>query len=263
MSNDNELVFIILTSSILIVLAGFVIFAIFRYNKRRLKHQEELQQKEEEKQRARLNASIEAQESERNRIGGDIHDDIGPLLSSIKLYIHKFKYCKTPEQISKEIKSINGQVDEIIQRIRSVTRDLVPAVLVEFGFVAAVKNLCDRINESGQISINFKSEEEKYTLSDKSELTLYRVIQELSNNAIKHANASHIDIEISKKEEKIHIIVSDNGSGIPDEILKDNINGFGLKNIEARLSLIDGDFDIKGNHQGTKAFVQIPLVRDQ
>lgn len=255
----SELILIFLTSSIFIALAGFIIFAIFSYNKRRLKHQEELQLKEEEKQRARLNASIEAQESERTRIGGDIHDDIGPLLSSIKLYVHKFKYCKTPEHISKEIKSVNGQVDEIIQRIRSVTRDLVPAVLVEFGFVAAVKNLCDRINESGQIFISFKSQKEKYALSDKSELTLYRVIQELSNNAIKHANANQIDIKITQKENKIHIIVSDDGSGIPEQILKDNIKGFGLKNIEARLSLIDGDFDIKGDHQGTKAFVQIPL----
>jgi len=249
----------LLTSIIFIALAGFIIFAVFRYNQRRLKHQKELQQKEEEKQRARLNASIEAQESERNRIGGDIHDDIGPLLSAIKLHVHKFKYCKTPEQINKEVKSVNEQIDETIQRIRSTTRDLVPAVLVEFGFVKAVKNLCDRINESGQIHINFNSEKEKYTLTDKSELTLYRVIQELCNNTIKHADASQIDIKIAQKDKKIHIIVSDNGSGIADEILQDNIKGFGLKNIEARLSLINGEFEIKGNHLGTKAHVFIPL----
>lgn len=263
MNNDNELIFIILSSSILIVLAGFIVFAIFRYNKRRLKHQAELQLKEEEKQRARLNASIEAQESERTRIGGDIHDDIGPLLSSIKLHIHKFKYCKTPEHINKEIKSVNVQIDEIIGRIRSVTRDLVPAVLVEFGFVAAIKNLCDRINESNQIYINFSSQKDTYPLSDKIELTLYRVIQELCNNAIKHANANQINIKITQKEKKIHILVKDNGSGIADEILNHNINGFGLKNIEARLSLVNGIFDIKGNHQGTKASVQVPLVFEQ
>lgn len=263
--NTSDTTSIIISAAIVIVvlliLALFILVGIISYNRRVLKYQTELRQKEQEKQEELLDASIEAQEIERNRIGGDIHDDIGPLLSTIKLYIYKFKFCKDKAAIELQIQDINSQVDEIIQRVRDVARDMAPSVLLNFGLIAAIQNLCDRINTAGEIKTKFHADVSKTTLQPKIELALYRITQELCNNTIKHAEASELSIHITQSPQLLELTISDNGKGIPQHKI-DNTEkqGFGIQNIYARTSLIKAKFTINGiPQQGTKAVISLPL----
>ena len=245
-----------------VVLTAFIIYAVLTYNKKAIGHQEEMRLKENEKKKAMLSATIEAQEVERKRIGADVHDDIGPLLSTLKLHVHKFKYCDNPTAVSDQIKVVNQQVDEVVENVRHLARDLVPSVLVEFGFVAAMENLCERITYSGQIEASVIKNVEELQLPQKTELTLYRVTQELCNNAIKHAEASKLEVHIKEVDHQLHISIIDNGKGIPiSKVKNEDKKGFGLQNIYARADFINANFQIEGKEgKGTTATISLPLV---
>jgi len=258
---DKPIIFILGITILFIVISAFIIFVILTYNRRALSHQQELRQKENEKKIAMLSATIEAQEVERKRIGADVHDDIGPLLSTLKLQIHKFKYCNTDTSVTDQIKLVNKQVDEVVENVRHLARDLVPSVLVEFGLIAAMENLCERITYSGQIEAKVQSNIKELQIPQKTELTLYRIAQELCNNAIKHAEANVLIVHFNKEGEQLEICIEDNGKGIPiSKVKNEDKKGFGLQNIHARAEFINAKFQIEGiEGEGTKATIRVPI----
>ena len=259
MSTDTNYIEYTITigAIIFLCLSVFIIFLIVFLNLKVYRHHLEKKDIENAKQEELLNATFEAQEVERQRIGSDIHDDIGPLLSTIKLYLNKFRYTKNKDDVEIEIKNLNTQLDEIVKRIRVVAKDLVPAVLMEFGLISAIEDLCNRINQSREIHADLITNVEHLNLDEKTKLALYRIIQELCNNSIKHAFAKKMAITINKKEDLLEISVSDSGKGFNVEI---NSNGLGLKNIQARISLIKAKYKIESQtNVGTIATIQLSV----
>ncbi len=214
---------------------------------------------QEAKQRELLDATFEAQEAEKKRLGSDIHDDIGPLLSTLKLNIARIRFCKTPHDVESQIKASNEQLNDAIQRVRTVSRALVPSVLTEFGLIAAIQDLCKRINLAEQIKANVESDVERIPWETKTQLNVYRMVQELTNNAIKHSEATQLDILFFQKNGSIEVVVEDNGKGLPRQFINGEatfLPGIGLKNIEARASLIEADFHFdEASEGGTKAIL--------
>jgi len=243
-----------------VILAILSIFLVIMINRRAIQHQLEMQALQKAKQQELLTATFEAQEREQQRIGVDIHDDIGPLLSTIKLYLTKLNYAKTDEDRKEQVADLKKQIDDVTQRVRGIARNRVPVVLQEEGLKMAIEQLVHQIDQSeivrAQLETNF---EDDFRLSEKMELNLYRITQELTNNALKHAEASRLLVQLEKREDQLYLAVKDDGKGILPQRLQEVRSGIGLKNVEARASLLNADFHIKSQPgDGTNMFLHIP-----
>lgn len=252
---------ILLAATVFTILAISIAVLVLFLNRKAIQHQEEIKRLEKLKRQELLTATFDAQEIEQRRIGSDIHDDIGPLLSTVKLHLTKLRYTKEEEERIKQIKTLGTQLDDVTKRVRDIARNRVPTVLTEYGLVKAIAHLVQQIDHSGQLQASLHSElPDGFRFEQKAELNLYRIVQELCNNALKHANASKLIIRLYEKEQNLYLSVEDNGVGIPAEKLKQVRSGIGLKNIEARATLIDADFEVKSEPgKGTKMCIIAPL----
>lgn len=220
---------------LLLSIALVVFFVIYQ---RRIFAQERVrEEKDKAHQKELLTAAVEVQETERRRIAGDLHDDIGSLLSATRLYLRQLN----PEANKEKTVEIRDQalaiLDEMIQNTRRITHDLMPPALEKFGFQAAAEDMCERIDRSGGIKVNFRSDSDG-RLEPRQEVALYRVLQELMNNTLKHAMAKTIDVTIDRRQDTFNFTYRDDGKGFDTALVKSQ--GLGLRNIESRVSLIGG-----------------------
>lgn len=240
---------------LLLSIALVVFFVIYQ---RRIFAQERLrEEKDKAHQKELLTAAVEVQETERRRIASDLHDDIGSLLSATRLYLRQLD----PEAKKERTVEIKDQaltiLDEMIQNTRRITHDLMPPALEKFGFQAAAEDMCERITRSGGISVNFRSEIEK-RLETRQEVVLYRVLQELINNTLKHAEAKNILVTIERQQDTFNFTYKDDGKGFDTALVKSQ--GLGLRNIESRISLIGGRLQsITSPGNGLTVVVNLPI----
>ncbi|MEM6396522.1 MAG: sensor histidine kinase [Bacteroidota bacterium] len=243
--------------TLLVMAIALVIFFVL-YQRRLFAQQNEIVEQERSHQRQLLSAAVEVQESERRRIAGDLHDDIGSLLSAARLYL---KQLPVDEPEGEEIKSETlGIVSQIITNTRRITHDLMPSELEKFGLSAAVEDICNRIDRSDDIEVGFRSDLTQ-RLNSKCEVALYRVVQELANNTLKHAEASRIEVELTAQGEEFILRYADNGKGFDPNITSTRGgSGLGLRNIESRTSLINGKLDYQtAPGEGLSVTVRLPL----
>jgi len=244
------------------ILAMLSTFLVIVINRRAIQHQQELQAMQQAKQRELLTATFAAQEQEQRRIGADIHDDIGPLLSTIKLYLTKLNYAKTEEAKKEQVATLKHQIDDVTKRVRGIARNRVPVVLQEDGLKMAIKHLLQQIDQSDIVRARLETNwPDHFRLSEQTELNLYRITQELCNNALKHAAANQIIVHLQSRANQIYLAVEDNGKGIQPQRLDEVRNGIGLKNIEARASLLEAEFHIKSApNEGTTMYLHVPTA---
>lgn len=232
-----------------VLMLGAVIYGLYRARIKTL----------EQKQADELKTMVITQENERKRLSRDLHDDIGTKLSAIKLYVSSFEH-KLEEQKLEEAKKLaenSGQlIDETMTGIRKMLLNLSPDVLEEFGYATAVEALVNRINETEVIHFNLVMFGLKQGLPKDHELSLYRITQELINNVLKHAQASEVSLQVGYRDEKIILMIEDNGKGFDVNAHK---NGYGLKNLEARTRLLHGKMQIDSQPgKGTGILIEIP-----
>src|SRR6201989_1915856 len=172
---------------------GIVFFVIF-HQRKVTRFNMDLKKMEEEKQQALLNASIKYQEEERNRIAADLHDDVGPLLATARLYLNEnLINLDTPSQLQ-SIFSAKQIIDDAIQLIRNISHSMMPPTLKNFGLESAVNDLFQKISGSGSMNASSRFHDYRERLKAENELIIFRVIQELINNILKHSNASFIHL---------------------------------------------------------------------
>ena len=187
-----------------------------------------------------LQATIDTQEAERKRIGANLHDDLGPLLSTVKMYFRQV-LTSCPNHDEKEASELQGALNEAIDQLRSVSHDMVSSVLETFGLYAAIHELVDRLERLTTMNVTFTNSGEALEMEDRAELALYRIVQESVNNIIKHANASTIEIRAVNTNESFQLSIVDDGHGFDTETLT---AGLGLQNIRARANAIGATLDI-------------------
>lgn len=208
-----------------------------------------------------LNAIIDTEEKERKRFAENLHDELGPFLSGINLYINELRYEDVDyEKRLSLIDYLNYFVNEAVEKTRSISHQLMPNILYDYGLVVALESFCNKINKAKNISIKLNSNIKK-TIGNKTlEVVLYRMAIELINNTMKHANATEITIDLVIDEEIFQFIYSDNGIGFNlDEKLKDN-SGLGLQNTINRLKSIEGNYEFSSNkNKGVLYKFVIPL----
>lgn len=200
---------------------------------------------------------VEGQEKERLRIANDLHDDLGSLMATIKLHFGSLKNPKTSEEL---FQKTNTLLEEAYQKIRSIAHAKNAGVFVKQGLSKALKNMAEKVSANKKLKINVYDFDFEKRLEASIELTLFRIIQELITNAIKHGQANEIDIHLTAHENHINIMVEDDGIGFnPNQVTKNN-PGMGLSSIDKRIALLDGKMMIEsGKDSGTTIIINLPI----
>ncbi len=206
-----------------------------------------------------LNAIINTEENEKKRFAKDLHDGLGPLLSTVKMSLSALNGKISDEHGQQILKNTNHVVNEAITTIKVVSNNLSPHVLTNFGLSSAISAFTAKINQTKVLEIDFKSNMENQRLENEKEVVIYRAVCELINNSILHSGASRIEIDLSKHEKFITLQFSDNGRGFDTaKLLQDDNKGMGLSNIETRVKSIDGVLVIESNPgKGTSALIKV------
>lgn len=210
-----------------------------------------------------LSAVIITEEKERSRFAKDLHDGLGPLLSTIKLYVHELDYADIEKKESKEyIKYIIELLDEAVSNTRDIANNLTPQIISTYGLVKSIDAFSNKINVTNKLRILFNSDninEDK--ISKTIKLTSFRIITELINNTLKHAFANEIRIDLYSKDEKLYLDYKDDGIGFDiDRALKKGSSGIGLVNIINRIKSMSGHISFESpSHKGVHIRFNINL----
>lgn len=203
----------------------------------------------------RLTEMIDWQENERQRLSRELHDSLGQVLLSIKMRIQRAK-GKTDNDDT-IIFETNQMLAETVQEVRNISNDLMPSVLVSYGLQGCLRNLCDTLLSASGIRANLETNIENL-LPSKTQIYLYRIIQEAINNITKHSGATRVDISLLKSGSDITLVIVDDGIGF-DEPTSQSGKGQGLINIKERAALLNGTCKIESEiGKGTTIFVTIP-----
>ena len=247
----------------MLVMAVTLVSVIVFHQRRVLRFNKKIQLMEEERQQMLLRASIKFQEEERQRIAADLHDDAGPLLATARLYLNENMIHQEPAVQLQSIFSAKQIIDDTIQLIRNISHSLMPPTLKNFGLEAAVKDMFDKINGSGVINASARFHDNRQRLNDEQELLLFRILQELVTNIIKHSSAGFIHLTQNANGNNVYFRIHHDGKGILQQDydkMESNSNGLGLKNIQSRVSVLKGKifFEIDSTHTYYKVTLEVP-----
>ena len=208
-------------------------------------------------QKKLLSAIIETEEKERERIAQDLHDGLGPLMSTIKLYVQWLAKPDSKADKTELAGKAEKTVEEAYKSLRNISNNLSPHILKNFGLISAVKSFIDRIKDISDIKIEFTTNIIGRFDSIK-ETIIYRILTEAINNTLKHADATQIKIKINNENSKITTFYTDNGIGFDVSRVIDQKKGLGLFNIKNRLKSIGGNIEIiSGENKGTKIVIEV------
>jgi two-component system, NarL family, sensor kinase len=252
------------TLGMLVLTIGLILFIIF-HQRKVIRYQLRLQQMEQEQQKILLNASIRLQEEERQRLAADLHDDAGPLLATARLYLNENLVNQDKATQLQSIYQARQILDDTIQLIRNISHSLMPPTLKNFGLESAINDMFQKISGSGQINASSRFHEYKDRLKPEKELIVYRVLQELINNILKHSNSSFIHLTQNMQNGSCLLRLHHDGRGIVqtdfEKLNKSNI-GLGLKNISSRLKVAHGNILFEKDASQTYYKVTIEIPRD-
>lgn len=215
----------------------------------------------------RSTALIEGQEEERKRLARELHDGIGQMLTGLKLDSEQLKSLPfLNEKQRKSFEEHQKLIDETIEATRTVSFNLMPSVLTDFGLSSAIRLLLERTAKGADFRATFNDLTDNITIPNKIENNLYRITQETLNNIMKHAKAKKVSITLSNEKNKyISLVVIDDGKGFDmKKTKKSRIGGNGLGNLQTRVRLLNGTIKIESEvGKGTSIFVKIPLINDE
>ena len=207
-------------------------------------------------QRANMLAEINAMERERARIANDLHDDLSPVLSVIKFQVISLKI--TEEKDRQQVQHAADHLDSMIHRLREISNNLMPNTLLRKGLVLSLEELLRAITESTPLKTKFLHQNVPELPTDKS-IHIFRLIQEIIHNCIKHSGATELDLFLEGKEQHLMVRCSDNGAGFDYEQKLQQSEGFGLRSLKSRIELMKGTVKVvSGKDRGTVFFFQIP-----
>jgi signal transduction histidine kinase len=250
----NVLWALVLGTLVLMVMALAIIFFVIAYQRRVIAHQKELQKKEEEMQREMLRATILSQEEEQRRIARDLHDDLGPMLSAVKLKVSEIKRkAGKGEPVVTELDESREMLDTTIGQVRGISHRLLPPILEDYGLVSAIESMCQKMNNNS-LKIDLNKPAEYNRLTAEKELALYRVVMELINNIIKHSGATAADITLKQTPALFEITVSDNGKGFDSDNIQ-KLTGLGVKSMLSRIKAIDAGIRFQSSQKGTTVII--------
>ena len=246
---NNQLIYMSGITLFLLV-AGLLTWLVFQQKQKR-KSQEIITLKREYQIKS-LESLIEGEEKERFRIAKELHDGVNGDLSAIK-----FKLSSLLEMNNKVIKEAITMIDNSCEQVRTISHNLVPPSLENFNLIEASEEYCFNLNDMHTQEIVFQHLGDSFSVSKSSEINIFRIIQELVSNSIKHADADEINVQISCRENHLSLSVEDNGIGFDPKTVKSD--GIGLKNIQSRVDYLQATMDVLSNEDGTSYTIEMDI----
>lgn len=261
LKQKSTLNFFLMGALAALLIVVFLGYRNFRHRQQLAKQQDELQQQrirelEKDKQLVAVDSMLKGQEEERSRLAKDLHDGLGGLLSGVKFSLSNMKdnLIITPNNMAVFERSLD-MLDTSIKELRRVAHNMMPELLTKFGLDEALKEYCNSVNATNLLSVKYQSIGMDNRIDKSSEIIIYRIIQELLNNIMKHAAATEAMVQLIKDESRLSVIVEDNGKGF-DASLLENDKGAGLTSIQSRVDYLKGRLDIH-SEQGKGTLVNI------
>jgi signal transduction histidine kinase len=203
---------------------------------------------------------IEGQEKERKRIAEDLHDDLGSVLTTLKLHFENFKVNKTKKKFSEEelIDKTEDLLDEAYTKVRSIAHAKNSGVIANQGLLLAIENMAEKVSSSKKLAIDVIDHGLENRLENSLELAIFRIVQELITNIIKHAEAKQATIHLTNHESTLNIMVEDDGKGF--DVNNISKKGMGIHSIDKRIEHLDGTMTIESEiNKGTTIILDIPI----
>jgi signal transduction histidine kinase len=257
---EDGVITIVIFGVILLLVMGLTLILFFYLSRKKIL-QKELEKKtlELNHQKEMLKATIVAQEAERNRIAQDLHDDISAKLNVVSLSANFLieEESVTPKETEEIINHILRVTNKTIESSRNIAHNLLPPILEKFGLGAALEELCDEFSKSKKVNVTSTIEYEAERLSKDDELHVFRIIQELMNNSMRHGKAKEIALNFKSEIENLSLSYRDDGLGFDTSTIGIQ-KGLGLRNIESRVSLLKGNITYKSeNLKGVEVEIRL------
>ncbi|MFY9151613.1 MAG: sensor histidine kinase [Prolixibacteraceae bacterium] len=245
-------------TSLAFAIGVFMIQKIFKYMKR-------VEDSRRLTEKMFLNTIIQTEEKERKRFAKDLHDGMGPLLSSVKMSVSSLAQMKHDDASREIVENTEIVINEAIKSLKEISDNLSPHVLNNFGLIRALNNFANKINITKTIRIKIESDLKDERFDNNVEVVLYRVICELINNTIKHAHAKKIDISLTKDNDFLSIVYKDDGKGFDVSKIIDqpSSSGMGFSNIYSRINSLKGEINIASEQKkGTLVTIKVNMNED-
>jgi two-component system, NarL family, sensor kinase len=259
---EKEIIWIVLIgSSITLLLVAFLVSFVFFYQRRHFRFLREKQSIHSQFQAELLKTKLEIQEETFRSISEEIHDNIGQTLSFIKLNLNTINPVLTEKERDKwgESKEL---LTKVIQELRSLSRTLNTDLIQQIGLVTSVRQQLLLLEKTGLYETKLLLNGERWQLASSHDLVLYRVVQELLNNIVKHAQARTITVLMDYRPDLLVLVVADDGTGFDPGKFPAESAGLGLRNIQNRVSMIKGTLNIASFETGTTITIILPNTNE-
>lgn len=248
-SRNHQLLAGLLGGSSLFLLALAILGWLYYRNSRKLviqkelSHQQELKDISQQQQLKLAAALLQGEERERKRLAGDLHDGLGGMLAGVKINLSRLSPASQEEVFNKDLPVIINQLDRSVNELRRIARNMMPESLLNSGLEIALKEICESFT-SPALTVDFQAYNIEKNITQDMQVTIFRIVQELLTNAVRHAGATSILVQCSQNENTFYVTVEDNGKGFN----ADQINvtkGIGLTNVKNRVDYLKGTLDIE------------------
>ncbi len=256
--NSRTYTYILLGSFVTLLLISLLSYRT--YKQKQLLQQQEIKQLQSEKLLLATESILKGQEDERSRMAKDLHEGLGGMLSGVKLTLGAMKgNVLLSEENARLFTKAFEQLDSSIGEMRRVAHNMMPEALVKLGLQQALQDYCDGISQTQALTINCEFHGLEQRLQNSTEIIVYRILQELINNIIKHAHAGTVLVQVIRNNALLNITVEDNGHGFSNEEARLK-NGTGLKNIQSRVDYLKGELDIRSEAgKGTSVLISFAV----
>lgn len=255
LSNRSKLQRLLLSGGILLLAIGLLFF-IYRSRQRKLQNEQAVQSLQQQQQIEMAGALMNGEERERRRLARELHDGLGGMLAGVKINLSEI--ASNPVQDTPAMAKVIRQLDNSVRELRHIAHNLMPETLIRSGLQVALRDLCESLgNEHTRVELQLMNIGD---IPAQTQLIIYRIIQELLANVLKHAKATEVFVQCSQSENIFYITVEDDGVGIPGET-SDGPKGIGLENIRRRVEYLKGRLEIDSTPgNGTTINIEIHVA---
>ncbi|HEX8314020.1 MAG TPA: ATP-binding protein [Flavisolibacter sp.] len=246
----------------MIILFAAFIYAFTTNQRKQLQHQKDITLLRESQQNQLIEAAVRSEEIERHRIAETLHDEVGAILSSTKLHLQGIKPSSLTEKDLRLYERSKELLDEGIQKVRGISHNLHSNILKEFGLNEAIRHFVKKVVQSDMMKATTELDDQYVTQNPENDISIYRMVQEIINNVLKHAQASRIHISSVYSAGLLTLTVFHDGNGLSQnqfEKLRYNKDGLGLKNIQNRVILLRGNINFEAGADNNQITISIPL----
>jgi len=260
--NNIPFIFIVGIAFVLLLAISFLVIT-FLNQRRKWQLLNEMGKLKEQQQNQLIEAAIRSEETERHRIAETLHDEVGAILSSVRLHFSNINALQLDDKGKALHEKSKELLDDSIQKVRTISHNLHSTLLKEFGLNEAVRNFLNKTVQGTLVKVETDLDNNYLIQNAETDLGVYRIIQELINNILKHAHANFINIKSEMKNEELELILHFNGTGLSQEEFKElrfRPEGLGLKNIQNRIILLKGKIFFEKNKKDNRIILTIPVI---